>query len=95
MTWARIRTYIARVVPATKYSRDCPLSFSIKDGDKESGSSKSKGEKRKGDGAGTTTSGKKDEPKEKKKKEKEDSKPRGFARGLNAERIIGKCSVCY
>jgi chromobox protein 1 len=58
------------------------------DGDKESGSSKSKGEKRKGDGAGTTTSSKKDEPKEKKKKE-EDSKPRGFARGLNAERIIG------
>ncbi len=85
-------------MPATKYSRDCPLSFSKKDGDKESGSSKSKGEKRKGDGAGTgtTTSSKKDEPKEKKKKEKEDSKPRGFARGLNAERIIGKCSgVCW
>jgi len=39
-----------------------------------------KGEKRKGD---------KKENEPKKKKEKEDNKPRGFARGLNAERIIG------
>lgn len=44
--------------------------------------------KRKSEGGSNTT--KKDEPKEKKKKEsKEDNKPRGFARGLNAERIIG------
>jgi len=32
---------------------------------------------------------KKDEPKDKKKKDKDDNKPRGFARGLTAERIIG------
>merc|ERR1719427_2143777 len=44
----------------------------------------SKGEKRKSEVAG-----KKEEPKEKKKKEKDDNKPRGFARGLTAERIIG------
>merc|ERR1712106_1060288 len=42
-----------------------------------------KGEKRKSEVP------KKDEPKEKKKKEKDDNKPRGFARGLTAERIIG------
>merc|ERR1739838_745659 len=43
----------------------------------------SKGEKRKSEPA------RKEEPKEKKKKEKDDNKPRGFARGLTAERIIG------
>merc|ERR1711913_229573 len=32
---------------------------------------------------------KKAEPKEKKKREKDENKPRGFARGLAAERIIG------
>ena len=32
---------------------------------------------------------KKAEPKEKKKREKDENKPRGFARGLTAERIIG------
>jgi len=41
-----------------------------------------KGEKRKSE-----TTSKKEEPK--KKKEKDDSKPRGFSRGLTAERIIG------
>eukprot|EP00090_Calanus_glacialis_P032479 TRINITY_DN537_c0_g1_i1.p1 TRINITY_DN537_c0_g1~~TRINITY_DN537_c0_g1_i1.p1 ORF type:complete len:180 (-),score=76.48 TRINITY_DN537_c0_g1_i1:221-760(-) len=54
-------------------------------GDKESKAAGStKGEKRKSEAAG-----KKEEPKEKKKKEKDDNKPRGFARGLTAERIIG------
>ncbi len=53
-------------------------------GDASAGSKSSKGEKRKSEAGG-----KKDEPKEKKKKDKEDNKPRGFARGLNAERIIG------
>merc|ERR1712128_290315 len=52
--------------------------------DKESKAAGSKGEKRKSEAAG-----KKEEPKEKKKKEKDDNKPRGFARGLTAERIIG------
>ena len=33
--------------------------------------------------------GSKNEPKEKKKKDKDENKPRGFARGLTAERIIG------
>jgi chromobox protein 1 len=47
---------------------------------------KGKSEKRKGEGG---SSSKKEEPKEKKKKDKEDNKPRGFARGLTAERIIG------
>jgi hypothetical protein len=42
-----------------------------------------KSEKRKAE------STKKDEPKDKKKKDKDDNKPRGFARGLTAERIIG------
>merc|ERR1712130_18270 len=51
--------------------------------DKEAKAAGSKGEKRKSE----TT--KKEEPKEKKKKEKDDNKPRGFARGLTAERIIG------
>merc|ERR1712130_691773 len=50
--------------------------------DKEAKAAGSKGEKRKSE----TT--KKEEPKEK-KKEKDDNKPRGFARGLTAERIIG------
>merc|ERR1712106_567144 len=52
--------------------------------DKEAKAAGSKGEKRKSEVAG-----KKEEPKEKKKKEKDDNKPRGFARGLTAERIIG------
>jgi len=52
--------------------------------EKEAKAAGSKGEKRKSE-----TSGKKEEPKEKKKKEKDDNKPRGFARGLTAERIIG------
>jgi len=52
--------------------------------DKEAKAAGSKGEKRKSEAAG-----KKEEPKEKKKKEKDDNKPRGFARGLTAERIIG------
>ena len=34
-------------------------------------------------------SAEKEEPKEKKKKDKEDNKPRGFARRLTAERILG------
>merc|ERR1712147_284805 len=46
-------------------------------GDKEAKAAGSKGEKRKSEAAG------------KKKKEKDDNKPRGFARGLTAERIIG------
>ena len=41
------------------------------------------GDKRKSEAGG------KNEPKEKKKKEKDENKPRGFARGLTAERIIG------
>merc|ERR1712058_146200 len=41
------------------------------------------GDKRKSEGAN------KSEPKEKKKKDKDENKPRGFARGLQAERIIG------
>eukprot|EP00088_Acartia_fossae_P065689 TRINITY_DN81039_c0_g1_i1.p1 TRINITY_DN81039_c0_g1~~TRINITY_DN81039_c0_g1_i1.p1 ORF type:complete len:164 (+),score=73.81 TRINITY_DN81039_c0_g1_i1:36-527(+) len=41
------------------------------------------GDKRKSEGPG------KSEPKEKKKKDKDENKPRGFARGLTAERIIG------
>ena len=40
-------------------------------------------DKRKSEGAS------KSEPKEKKKKDKDENKPRGFARGLQAERIIG------
>jgi len=52
--------------------------------DKEAKAAGSKGEKRKSEAVG-----KKEEPKEKKKKEKDDNKPRGFARGLTAERIIG------
>merc|ERR1712013_627857 len=52
--------------------------------EKEAKAAGSKGVKRKSE-----TSGKKEEPKEKKKKEKDDNKPRGFARGLTAERIIG------
>ena len=43
----------------------------------------SKGEKRKSEAAG------KAEPEKKKKKDKDENKPRGFARGLTAERIIG------
>ena len=41
-----------------------------------------KGEKRKAEEP-------KEKPKEKKKKDKDENKPRGFARGLTAERIIG------
>ena len=41
------------------------------------------GEKRKSEAAG------KAEPEKKKKKDKDENKPRGFARGLTAERIIG------
>merc|ERR1711862_88400 len=49
--------------------------------DKEAKAAGSKGEKRKSETTKT------EEPK--KKKEKDDNKPRGFARGLTAERIIG------
>jgi len=49
------------------------------------GGDKKGGEKRKSE-----ASNKKEEPKEKKKsKDKDDNKPRGFARSLAAERIIG------
>ena len=41
------------------------------------------GEKRKSEAAGRA------EPEKKKKKDKDENKPRGFARGLTAERIIG------
>merc|ERR1712098_761965 len=50
---------------------------------KEEAKAAGKGEKRKSEVS------KKDEPKDKKKKDKDDNKPRGFARGLTAERIIG------
>merc|ERR1719273_1553267 len=51
----------------------------------QKGGDKKGGEKRKSE-----ASNKKEEPKEKKKsKDKDDNKPRGFARSLAAERIIG------
>jgi chromobox protein 1 len=51
---------------------------------KKGGADKKGGEKRKSEAS------KKEEPKEKKKaKDKDDNKPRGFARSLAAERIIG------
>merc|ERR1712192_273907 len=51
---------------------------------KKGGGDKKGGEKRKSEAT------KKEEPKEKKKaKDKDDNKPRGFARSLAAERIIG------
>ena len=51
----------------------------------QQGGDKKGGEKRKSE-----ASNKKEEPKEKKKsKDKDDNKPRGFARSLAAERIIG------
>jgi len=46
-------------------------------------------EKAKGGDKRKSEAGGKNEPKEKKKKEKDENKPRGFARGLTAERIIG------
>ena len=46
------------------------------------------GDKRKSEAGG------KNEPKEKKKKEKVENRPRGFAGGLTAERIIGATELC-
>ena len=42
-----------------------------------------------GDKRKSESDSKKGEPKDKKRKDKDENKPRGFARGLTAERIIG------